>query len=214
MSEPSPARILSEEVLSAAWGRLTRYTISYARRDGRAETQIREVYDHGDGSAVLPLDAARGTVLLVRQFRLAAHLHGGSGFLIEACAGLNDDLAPEQAVAKEAEEELGLRLRDLSHVIDVFMSAGSLSERMSLFMARYTPADRFSAGGGAAGEGEDIEVLEMPLDAALAMIASGEIADAKTIILLREAERLLRPWAPVTVFTIRQSDLNHIYGVE
>ncbi len=192
MSDPSPARILSEEVLSAAWGRLTRYTIAYTRRDGRTETQIREIYDHGNGSAVLPLDAARGTVLLVRQFRLAAHLQGGSGFLIEVCAGLNDDLAPEQAVRKEAEEELGCAVRDLRHITDIYMSAGSLSERISLFMARYTPADRFSAGGGAEGEGEDIEVLEMPLDAALAMIDSGAIVDAKTIVLLLEADRRRR----------------------
>ncbi len=189
MSDPSPVQILSEEVLSAAWGRLTRYTIAYTRRDGGTETQIREVYDHGNGSAVLPLDRERGTVLLVRQFRLAAYLQGGSGFLIEVCAGLNDDLAPEQAVRKEAEEELGCSLRDLRHVTDVLTSAGSLSERISLFLAHYTPADRFSDGGGAEGEGEDIEVLEMPLDEALSMIARGEIIDTKTIILLQMAER-------------------------
>ena len=189
MSDPSPARILSTEVLSAAWGRLTRYTIAYTRRDGRTETQIREVYDHGNGSAVLPVDGERGTVLLVRQFRLAAYLQGGSGYLVEVCAGLNDGLEPEQAVRKEAEEELGLRVGELRHVTDAFMSAGSLTERLSLFMARYTSADRISAGGGAEGEGEDIEVLEMPLDEALAMVATGEIIDAKTIILLREAER-------------------------
>jgi nudix-type nucleoside diphosphatase (YffH/AdpP family) len=189
MSDPSPVRILSEEILSSAWGRLTRYTIAYTRRDGATETQIREVYDHGNGSAVLPLDAERGTVLLVRQFRLAAYVHGGSGFLVEVCAGLNDDLRPEQAVLKEAEEELGYHLRDLRYMLDVYMSAGSLTERLSLFMAHYTPADRVSAGGGAEGEGEDIEVLEMPLDEALAMVASGEIVDAKTVILLQIAER-------------------------
>ncbi len=189
MNSSASVSILSEEVLSAAWGRLTRYTIAYTRRDGGTEIQIREIYDHGNGSAVLPLDAERGTVLLVRQFRLAAHLQGGSGFLVEVCAGLNDDLAPEQAVRKEAEEELGCALRDLRHVTDIYMSAGSLSECISLFMARYTPADRFSDGGGAEGEGEDIEVLEMPLDEALAMIARGEIVDAKTIVLLQIAER-------------------------
>ncbi len=189
MSDPPPARILSEEILSSAWGRLTRYTIAYTRRDGRTETQVREVYDHGNGSAVLPIDAERGTVLLVRQFRLSAQLQGGSGMLVEVCAGLNDDLTPEQTIRKEAEEELGYRLGDLRHVIDILMSPGSLSERLSLFMARYTPADRISAGGGAAGEGEDIEVVEMPLDEALAMIADGAIVDAKTIILLLEADR-------------------------
>ena len=108
MSDPSPARILSEEVLSAAWGRLTRYTLAYTRRDGRTETQVREVYDHGNGSAVLPIDAARGTVLLVRQFRVAAHLQGGSGYLIEVCAGLNDDLTPEQTVARRPRRSLAI----------------------------------------------------------------------------------------------------------
>ena len=83
-------------------------------------------------------------------------------------------------------------MRDLRHVTDAFMSAGSLNESISLFMARYTPADRFSDGGGAAGEGEDIEVLEMPLDEALAMVADGAIVDAKTIILLLEADRARR----------------------
>jgi nudix-type nucleoside diphosphatase (YffH/AdpP family) len=189
MSEPSPARILSEEILSAAWGRLTRYTLDYTRSDGGHDTQIREIYDHGNGSAVLPLDALRGTVLLVRQFRLAAHLQGGSGLMIEVCAGLNEGLAPEQAVRKEAEEELGCHVHDLRHRLDVFMSAGSLSEKLSLFTARYAPADRFSAGGGAAGEGEDIEVLEMQLDDALVMVKNGEIVDAKTVILLQLAER-------------------------
>lgn len=189
MSDPAPVRILSEEILSSGWGRLTRYTIAYTRRDGTSQTLTREIYDHGHGSAVLPVDTNRGTVLLVRQFRLAARLQGGSGFLVEVCAGLNDDLTPERAIRKEAEEELGCHLGDLSHCLDVFMSAGSLTERLSLFTARYTPADRFSAGGGAAGEGEDIEVLEMPLDEALAMIARGEIVDAKTIILLHIADR-------------------------
>lgn len=188
MSE-SPARILSAEILAAAWGRLTRYTIDYRRHDGGHETQIREVYDHGDGAAVLPLDRERGTVLLVRQFRLGAHLQGGSGYVIEACAGLNDDLHPEETARKEAEEELGYHVRDLRHLLDVFMSPGSLTERISLFMAHYTPADRFSAGGGADGEGEDIEVLELPLDEALAMITQGVIVDAKTIILLQLADR-------------------------
>lgn len=195
MSDPSPALILSEEILSAAWGRLTRYTVDYTRRDGRHETQIREVYDHGNGSAVLPIDDARGTVLLVRQFRVAAHLQGGSGVLVEVCAGLNDDLAPEQAARKEAEEELGYHVRDLRHVRDVLMSPGSLSERISLFMARYTPADRFSDGGGAVDEGEDIEVLEMPLDEALALVADGTIVDAKTVILLLEADHERRAGA-------------------
>lgn len=180
-------RILKEEVLSDDWARLTKYTIDYRRRDGRHETQIRQVYDRGHGVAVLPIDPARGTVLLVRQFRIPVWLTGHPGFLIEACAGLVDDLDPEAAIRKEAEEELGVRLRDLVHVFDLFMSPGSVNERLSLFTAAYSPADRIAAGGGAAEEGEDIEILEIPLSEALAMMARGEIADAKTVILLQHA---------------------------
>jgi nudix-type nucleoside diphosphatase (YffH/AdpP family) len=184
----SPVRILSQEILSDDWARLTKYRIDYRRRDGRHETQIRQVYDRGNGAAILPFDPARGTVLLVRQFRMPVYLDSGGGFLIEACAGLLDRLDPESAIRKEAEEELGYRLSNVRRVLDVFMSPGSVSERLSLFLARYTPADRIAAGGGAESEGEDIEVLEPTLDAALAMIDGGGIADAKTIILLRQAE--------------------------
>jgi nudix-type nucleoside diphosphatase (YffH/AdpP family) len=189
-------RILSEEILADDWARLTKYRIDDRRRDGRHEMQLRQVYDRGDGAAILPVDPARGTVLLVRQFRLPVYLRTRSGFLIEACAGLLDELDPETAIRKEAEEELGYRLTDIRRVLDVFMSPGSVSERLSLFLARYTPADRLTAGGGAEHEGEDIEVLEPALDTALAMIEEGAISDAKTIILLRQAalERRAGTW--------------------
>jgi len=188
VSDDSPVNILSQEVLSDDWALLTRYVIDYRRRDGRRQQIVRQVYDRGNGAAILPLDRARGTVLLVRQFRLPIYLEDGVGFIIEACAGLNDDLAPESAIRKEAEEELGYRVHDVRRVLNVHMSPGSVSERLSLFLATYTPSDRMSAGGGAEGEGEDIEVLEMPLDDALAMIADGRITDAKTIILLQYAD--------------------------
>ena len=139
MSDPSPARILSEEVLSAAWGRLTRYTIAYTRRDGRTETQIREVYDHGNGSAVLPLDAARGTVLLVRQFRLAAHLQGGSGY---PRRGLRRPQRRSHARTGHPQGGRGgtwLSRSAISGRHRHLMSAGSLSERISLFMAALHP---------------------------------------------------------------------------
>jgi len=180
-----PVAILKEEVLADDWARLTKYTIDYRRRDGRHETHIRQVYDRGNGACILPYDASRGTVLLVRQFRMPCFMNRHPGRLIEACAGLLDDLDPETAIRKEAEEELGYRLRDVSRILDVFMSPGSVSERLAFFTARYAPTDRISDGGGAHDEGEDIEVLEPTLDEAMAMIAAGEIIDAKTIILLQ-----------------------------
>ncbi|HMN87671.1 MAG TPA: NUDIX domain-containing protein [Bauldia sp.] len=181
----SPVRILKEELLADDWARLTKYTIDYRRRDGAHETQIRQVYDRGNGACILPYDPWRGTVLLVRQFRMPAYIVGHDPYLIETCAGLLDDLDPEAAIRKEAEEELGYRLRDIVRVFDLFMSPGSVSERLAFFTARYQPSDRVSAGGGDVGEGEDIEVLEVPLTEALAMAASGRIADAKTVILLQ-----------------------------
>ena len=189
MNEPgddAPVRILDAKVLADDWATLTKYTIDYRRRDGVHETQIRQVYDRGNGACILPFDPDRGTVLLVRQFRMPVWVEseGGPSRLIEACAGLLDDLAPEAAIRREAEEELGYRLGAIHRVMDVYMSPGSVSERLAFFTARYTPADRIFAGGGNEEEGEDIEVLEPTLDEALAMIRAGEIVDAKTIILL------------------------------
>ena len=187
MSEPS-IRVLKVEVLSEDWATLKKTTLEYLRRDGTWSTQIRQTYDRGDGAAVLPYDAVRGTVLLVRQFRYPAYVTGHREPLIEVCAGLLDADDPETCARKEAEEELGYRLGPLSLVFDAFMSPGSVTERLSLYVGRYSQGDRVSTGGGHASEGEDIEVLELGLDEALAMVARGEILDAKTIMLLQHAK--------------------------
>ncbi len=173
------------EILSQRWARLTQYTIRYRRRDGRSETLLREVHDHGHGAAVLPYDRARGTVLLARQFRLPAYLSGGDGMLIEACAGLLDGGDPEACARREAEEELGYRVGNLRQVASTFMSPGAITERLTMFLADYGASSRIGAGGGHIHEGEDIEVLEMPLADAWRMVLDGRIADAKTVMLLQ-----------------------------
>ncbi|WP_421725527.1 NUDIX domain-containing protein [Bauldia sp.] len=183
--EEPAVRVVNAEVLADDWATLTKYTIDYRRSDGARETLIRQVYDRGDGAAILPYDPDRGTVLLVRQFRMPVFLKAPPGWLIEVCAGLLDDLDPEAAIRREAREELGYDLSDITMALDVFMSPGSVSERLALFVARYSPADRVSDGGGAQEEGEDIEVLEVSLDHAMGMIADGTIRDAKTVILLQ-----------------------------
>jgi len=185
-----PPRIVvkSVETLSKNWGTLTRHTFDYRRADGRIEQQSREVYDRGNGATIIPYDKQRGTVLLVRQCRFAAYVTGHEQPLIEACAGLLDADDPETAIRREAEEELGYRLRDVKFLISPFMTQGSVTERLWFFTAHYTPDDRVSAGGGHEGEGEDIEVLEMPLDQALEAVSNGSIVDGKTIILLQHLE--------------------------
>lgn len=178
-------RIKSVEILSDDWAKLTKTTFDYRRSDGTWETQIRQTYDRGDGAVILPFDRERSTVLLVRQFRYPAFVTGHPEPLIEACPGLLDDHDPETAIRKEAEEELGYRLRDVRRLYAPYMSPGSVTERLSFFTADYTPADRVSDGGGAADEGEDIEVLEITLDEALAQIRDDRIIDAKTIMLIQ-----------------------------
>ena len=179
-------RILETRLLSDDWATLTKYTIDYRRSDGARETLIRQVYDRGNGACILPYDPDRGTVLLVRQFRMPVWVESGGAVseLIEACAGLLDDLDPETAIRREAEEELGYRLGPINRVLDCYMSPGSVSERIVFFTARYAPGDRRFSGGGKEEEGEDIEVLEPTLDEALAMVRDGRIVDGKTVMLL------------------------------
>ena len=187
-----PITILSTETLSDDWAKLTKYRFERTHRDGSRQVHVHQAYDRGNGVAVLPYDPGRGTVLLVRQFRLPVFLNPGDrhkdGMLIEACAGLLDIEDPEAGGRREAEEELGYRFKTLAQVFDAWMSPGSVTERVIGFVAPYSPADRISAGGGATHEGEDIEVIEMPLDRALAEIKSGVIADAKTIMLLQHVK--------------------------
>lgn len=177
--------IRSQEILSDDWAILKKTTFDYRRRDGVWETQVRQTYDRGDGAAILPFDPERGTVLLVRQFRWPAFVTGHKEPLIEACAGLLDKDDAETCIRKEAEEELGYRLNGVKLLFTPYMSPGSVTERLWLFAARYSPTDRISEGGGAPEEGEDIEVLEMPVDEAMAAISDGRIIDAKTILLLQ-----------------------------
>jgi len=181
-------RIHSVETLSANWGKLKKYSIAYRRSDGTEQPQSREVYDRGNGAAILLYNKQGGTVVLTRQFRLPALLSGPpDGMLLEAPAGLLDADDPVTAIRREAEEETGYRVRHVEEVLATYMSPGSVTEQLHLFTAEYTPADRVGQGGGHHGEGEDIEVVEMRLEQALAMIERGEIVDAKTILLLYHA---------------------------
>jgi len=176
------------EVTSDGWHVLRRTTYDYRRRDGQWERQQRETYDRGNGAVVLPYDSERGTVLLTRQFRFPVYVNGHrDGMLIEAAAGLLDDDEPEAAIRREASEELGIELGEVEHIFDVYMSPGSVTERVHFYAAPYTPANLTGAGGGLADDGEDIEVLELEIATALQMTSDGRIADGKTIMLLQWA---------------------------
>jgi len=176
------------EVTSDGWHVLRRTTYDYRRRNGQWTTEQRETYDRGNGAVILPYDRARGTVLLTRQFRFPVYVNGHpDGRFVEAAAGLLDSDDPETAIRREAAEELGVRIGELEHVLDAYMSPGSVTERIHFYAAPYTPADRIADGGGLPEDGEDIEVLELPFADALEMAVDGRIADAKTIMLLQWA---------------------------
>lgn len=181
-------RVLDVELVASAWHVLRRTTLEVRGRDGRWTTQQRETYDRGDGATILLHDVARRTVLLTRQLRFPAYVNGHpDGMLVETAAGLLDADDPETAVRRETEEELGVTLGEVTHVMDLFMSPGSVTERLHLYAAPYTAGQRTSLGGGLAEEGEDIEVLELDVDEARRWVADGRIADAKTVVLLQWA---------------------------
>jgi nudix-type nucleoside diphosphatase (YffH/AdpP family) len=181
---------LDIEVLSDHWYVLRKATFDYRHGDGSVTREVREAYDRGNGVVILLLDPDAGTVLLTRQFRLPIYLNGHpDGMLIEAAAGLLDqpDEDPEEAIRREAQEESGVRVADVRRLFELFMSPGSVTERLTFFVATYSHEQRVTAGGGLTEEGEDIEVLEMTLDEAMAMIERGEIDDGKTVLLLQWA---------------------------
>jgi nudix-type nucleoside diphosphatase (YffH/AdpP family) len=181
----SQFRITKTEIMAKGWSSLSLLTVDATMSDGRKVELKREVADHGPGAAILAVDLQRGTCLLVRQWRAGAAFNGVDGFLIEACAGLLDADHPVECVRREALEELGTHVHQIRHVCDCYSSPGAVSEKLSLFVGSYSANDRVNAGGGLLEEGEDIEVLEMPINEAYGLIASGGIVDAKTIILLQ-----------------------------
>jgi nudix-type nucleoside diphosphatase (YffH/AdpP family) len=181
-------RVHEVTLLSDNWYTLKTTAFDWRRNDGEWQRMNRETYDRGNGATLLPYNLARRTVLLTRQFRYPAFVNGHDDLLIEAAAGLLDNAAPEERIRAEVEEELGLRLGAVQKVFEAFMSPGSVTEKLHFFIAEYEPSMRVGDGGGLADEGEDIEVLELGIDEALAMVADGRIADAKTVMLLYHAQ--------------------------
>lgn len=178
-------RNIREQLLSDSWYTLKKYTFELLRRDGSWQEQSRESYDRGNGAVVLLYHKARKTVVLTRQFRFPIFVNGHHGFLIEATAGLLDNASPEARIIAEAEEETGFRITHIEKVFESYMSPGSVTEKLFFFIAEYSDDDRQGSGGGVAEEGEDIEVLEWPFSRALDAVRSGEIMDAKTIMLIQ-----------------------------
>jgi nudix-type nucleoside diphosphatase (YffH/AdpP family) len=180
-------RVQNVRLLSDNHYTLKTTTFEWRRANGEWQTQHRETYDRGNGATLLPYNLTQRTVVLVRQFRYPTYVNGYDDLLIEAAAGLLDNETPEIRIRAEVEEETGYRLGEIRKVFEAFMSPGAITEKLHFFVAEYESKMRIGSGGGLASEGEDIEVLELPIDQGLAMIGDGRIADAKTIMLLQYA---------------------------
>ena len=182
-------RNIEREILSDNWYTLNKYTFEYQKPDGTWETQNREAYDRGNGAAILLYNSKKGSVILTNQFRMPTYVNGNDdGMMIEVCAGLLDGDNPADCVRKESEEETGYKISKVEKVMQTYMSPGSVTEILYLFVGEYDESMKVSDGGGAADETENIEVMEIDFQKALQMITTGEIKDAKTILLLQYAQ--------------------------
>lgn len=181
------ARIVEKTHAYKGWNNLYRLIIDYTRSDGDTLRLTREVVDHGAAATILLYDPAKDVVVLVRQFRTATFYLGRDAYVLEAAAGLLDGDDPETAVRREALEETGYRIGKVFPLFPVFGSPGALAEEVHLFVGLIDTSVREAAGGGLVEEHEDIEVVELPLNEAFAMIGEGRLPDAKTIILLQWA---------------------------
>ncbi|MEH2541315.1 MULTISPECIES: NUDIX domain-containing protein [unclassified Bradyrhizobium] len=178
-------RICKVETIAQGKGKLIRVSYEQRRRDGERQRRQREIYDNGNSAVILPYDEDRKTVLLTRQLRLPVFLQDGMERTVEACAGKLDGEEAERRIVKEMQEELGYKISKLERLFELYVSTAAIMEKVAFFTCIYSPANKVSDGGGLKEEGEDIEVVETTLEAAAAMIATGEIVDAKTVVLIQ-----------------------------
>jgi nudix-type nucleoside diphosphatase (YffH/AdpP family) len=179
--------IIESQVLSHDWYLLRKISFDYLRNNGEWQRQTREVYDRGNGAAILLFNREKRTVVLTRQFRLPVFVNGHDGLLIEVAAGLLEGADPEERIRAEAEEETGYRVHHVQKVFESYMSPGSVTEKLHFFIAEYDASSKVSDGGGLEEETEELEVLEWAFEEALEAFYRGEICDAKTIMLLQYA---------------------------
>tara|TARA_R110002049_G_scaffold1498_1_gene11592 strand:+ start:17293 stop:17877 length:585 start_codon:yes stop_codon:yes gene_type:complete len=179
---------IESKLLSDNYYILKKMTFDYQMKSGKWVSQMREVYDRGDGAGILLYNKEKQTVILTKQFRMPTFMNGnGDGFLVEICAGMLDKDNPEACIIRETEEEVGYRIKDVKKVYEAYTSPGVLTEKMHFFIGEYTDAMKVNDGGGLESEAEDIEVLELSFQEAIKILNNGDIQDMRTIVLLQYA---------------------------
>ena len=181
-------KVVKKETLSDNKYKLELFEVENTK-NGKTETQQREIYCRPAATAILLHDPERKTVLLTKQFRLPVYLKSKNhDLLLEVCAGVIDEGEfPEHAIVREVEEETGYRISEIRQVAEGFTSPASFMEYVYFYTGVYSPDMQVTAGGGKEEEGEDIKLLELPAVEARKKLESGEIRDVKTILLLQHA---------------------------
>lgn len=180
-------RILSTKTQFQGW---LNFLLAEAELGGK--TVERPLVEHPSGSSLLAYDPDRKVAFTVTNTRLAV-LHVGGEPLLEGVAGVSDEgETPEETARRECMEEIGVRLRTLEPVGQVWMTPSTSTERVHLFLGEYSSADRVAAGGGAEGENENLKVREVPITELWEPAQRGEMMDAKLFMLL-QALRIRRP---------------------
>ncbi len=191
--------ILDHHQDRSTWSTFHRIGYRVRRSDDTWLPQEREFLDRGDAVALLPFCPETGNILLTRQFRMPVYLrHPAESMLLECCGGILDNADPEVTLRHEALDELGLELRAIQKVFEGYSTPGSVCEKIHFYIAPYTPNQRQHPGGGLLHEGEDIEILEIPLPEAVNLIRTHEIRDTRTIALILYLAATRLPAAPET----------------
>lgn len=181
-------RIKKSEVVSDFYYTYKRITFEM-KVDDNWEAQTREILDRGNGATILLYNKKKKSIVLTRQFRIPTYLNGNTtGMMIETCAGSIEDESPFENIIRETEEETGYKISAPQKIFEAYMSPAAVTEIIYFFIAEYDESMKKSEGGGLASEHEHIEVMELKFSEALKMVSTGEIKDAKTILLLQYAQ--------------------------
>ena len=174
--------------------KLTEAEVSFERFDGSMSRPVKRLcLERGDSVAALLYNRDSQSVLLVEQFKYPTLEHG-PGWITETVSGIVEaGESPESAVRREVLEEAGYEIEALESIATVYVSPGGSSERVFLYYAEVTTADKVAEGGGVKSEGEDIRTVALPLAELDAFLAVGSVQDAKTLVGLQWLQRRLGP---------------------
>jgi ADP-ribose pyrophosphatase len=182
---PADVSIGPPDRLAKGYRDYLRYRVTLAGIDGATVTQQRDVLRAGRVVAVLPVDLARSELVLIRQFRLAAHFANGHGDLVEIVAGrVEAGEQPAAAARRECGEEIGVVPDVLVEMLSYLTTPGLTDEEVTIFLAAIDAA-RVRPGPRVAPDGEQLHVLRVSIDAALEALASGKIHGSPAVIALQ-----------------------------